>query len=102
MTENNNLINQVTTEKNSLAVIEKEVNKNVFLAFISTLPFGKILTKSKAEKFSEGVAKTVTSQSFLQEASDKISQPRAGETEDEFVSRGLAVIKELLRAKLKM
>ena len=102
MTKNNNLMLQVSKENNSLALIEKEVNKSVLLTFISTLPFGKVLAKSKAEKFSEGVAKTVTSQSFLQEASDKISQPRAGETEDEFVSRGLAVIKELLRAKLKI
>jgi len=101
MSDKNSLIDFIEKNKKDIAIMPQSTQKDMLDEIIKSLPFGSLLTKDKVQDFTSNVSKLIQSKPFLQEISDKISQPRAGETEEEFVARGTAVIKEVLRSKFE-
>lgn len=101
MTDKSNLFDFIAKNKNEIAIMPNSTHKDMVELIIRSLPLGSLLTRDKVQDFTSNVSQLIQSRPFLQEISDKISQPRAGETEEEFVARGLAVIKEVLRSKFE-
>jgi hypothetical protein len=61
---------------------------------------GKSFSKSEKEKFANEASSLAHSEDFIQEFSSIIKEPRKEETEDEFVNRAKASMRELLSKKL--
>lgn len=77
-------------------------DSNVFssLAMRSFLPFVGVSSRKKAEqKFAEQVVKTANSDEVRDELIATIGKPREHETEEEFVERGKAALRRILKRK---
>jgi hypothetical protein len=61
---------------------------------------GKSFSISEKEKFANEASSLAHSEDFIQEFSSIIKEPRKEETEDEFVNRAKAFMRELLSKKL--
>jgi len=58
------------------------------------------LTKNQANEFSSKVMEVATSDNVIDELSEKVGTPLESETEDQFVQRASAVLKNILMSKL--
>lgn len=50
----------------------------------------------KKQAFSDKVSNIVRDEEFISEVSDQIGEPRDSETEDQFVERGISVLRKML------
>lgn len=78
-----------TSQKSTIAKISSELN-------------GLSISSSKVTSFANRVTAVAHSSDFLAPVSDAIGTPKPGESEDEFVARGKAVIVDQLRKTLKL
>ena len=60
------------------------------------------IPKAQADEFTSKTMTLVSSKTFLMAISDEIGLPKAGETEDDFVSRARSAIRQLLLKLLGM
>ena len=68
---------------------------------ISFLPVpGLSLSTDQASEFSDKAGKLVSSDEFIQELSNRINEPEAGESEEDFVKRAKDALRALLTEKL--
>jgi hypothetical protein len=59
-------------------------------------------TEEEKAKFSEGVAKYVTSDEFISSLSDNLGEPKITETEEDFVERASYLLRTILEEKFKI
>jgi hypothetical protein len=65
----------------------------------SALPAGGV-SAADAQRFEESVGDIVASDAFLEQLSEEVGEPKAGETEEEFVTRAKAALRSLMRESL--
>ncbi len=71
------------------------------VAFVAELGLPGLSSKKKSDEFAESVSKIAQSEPFIEELSTEIGVPGTDESEDAFVRRAKATMKELLRRRFR-
>lgn len=71
------------------------------VAYVETLSLPELSSEAEIDKFAKNVSKVAQSEPFIEELSTEIGVPGADESEDAFVRRAKATMKELLRRRFR-
>jgi uncharacterized protein (UPF0335 family) len=86
-------------KRGEVAKVSLPARQDMYMEISSALHGYTIGSSQETERFKKEVSETANSEEVITTLSDALGQPRTGETEEEFVARGKAILKKILMKK---